>query len=210
MATETTIEQMTTPPFPEKMSFREMYDGLFNRDFLSQEEFRTICDAAEMYANGCIREYKSKQPSSSVEDAATEFNNSHSGNCSLYSAFKAGASWQASHPTPVLGEQDEKILCAAIWFDDGRQYNLQPKNIKSGVVLCGWRHGCIFPQIGGTVGERQKLGIYEKEQGFLTSKNRFVDRQEAAEIAIKTNQFKDKKEAEEVRKTHYLYSENIY
>lgn len=71
MANKTTTEQMATPPFPEKMSFREMYDGLFNRDFLSEQEFKTICDTAEMYANGCIRECKS-HPSASVEDAAKE------------------------------------------------------------------------------------------------------------------------------------------
>jgi hypothetical protein len=47
--------------------------------------------------------------------------------------------------------EKEYILCAAIWFDDGKEYRLQPKNITTGLVLCGWRHGCIFPQIGGLV-----------------------------------------------------------
>lgn len=58
------------------------------------------------------------------------------------------------------------------------------KNIESGLVFCGWRHGCIFPQIGGSVAERQGLGIFEKEQGFLTSQNRFIDRTEAAIMAV--------------------------
>ena len=46
----------------------------------------------------------------------------------------------------------------------------------------------MFQQIGGTVPERHNFGIYEKAQGFLTNKNRFVERKEALEIAIKANQ----------------------
>ena len=82
----------------------------------------------------------------------------------------------------------EKILCAAIHFDDGKKYQFQPINIESGVVFCGYRHSCMFQQIGGTVPERHNFGIYEKAQGFLTNKNRFVERKEALEIAIKANQ----------------------
>jgi hypothetical protein len=96
----------------------------------------------------------------------------------------------------------EYILCAAIWFDDGKEYRSQPNNITTGLVLCGWRHGCIFPQIGGLVAERQKLGIFEKEQGFLTNLNRFVGRKEAGEIAFAAGQ------TEELMLT--LYSEDLY
>jgi hypothetical protein len=96
----------------------------------------------------------------------------------------------------------EYILCAAIWFDDGKEYRLQPKNITTGLVLCGWRHGCIFPQIGGLVAERQKLGIFEKEQGFLTNLNRFVGRKEGGKIAFDAGQTKELKET--------LYSEDLY
>jgi hypothetical protein len=99
----------------------------------------------------------------------------------------------------------EKILCAAIWFDDGKKYNHQPKNIESGLVLCGHRHGCIFQQIGGLVAERQQLGIYEKEQGYLTNTNRFVDRVEALEIAKRENQLLDPKAT-----LTQLYSEDLY
>lgn len=89
----------------------------------------------------------------------------------------------------------EYILCAAIWFDDGKEYVHQPKNIETGLVFCGWMHASIFTQIGGTIGERRNLGIHEKEQGFLTSKNRFVDRSEAAKIALKSGQ---------IGKVHYF------
>lgn len=84
--------------------------------------------------------------------------------------------------------RSEYILCAAIWFDDGKKYEHQPKNITSGLVFCGLRHCSIFQQIGGTVGERQNLGIYQKAQGFLTSENRFVEREEAGRIAYKAKQ----------------------
>ena len=87
----------------------------------------------------------------------------------------------------------ETILCAAIHFDDGKKYPHQPVNIETGLVFCGHRHSSIFPQVGGTVGERQKIGLFEKEQGFLTSKNRFVNRTEAGEIALRTGQVKELK-----------------
>lgn len=96
----------------------------------------------------------------------------------------------------------EYILCAAIWFDDGKAYPYQPLNITTGLVLCGHRHHCIFQQIGGLVGERQQLGIYEKEQGFLTSTNHFVGRQEAAQLAFAAGQT-----PELLTK---LYSEDLY
>ena len=103
-----------------------------------------------------------------------------------------------------MKEIKEYILCAAIWFDDGKEYSMQPYNIKSGLVLCGWRHGWIFPQIVGLVGERKELGITEREQGFLTSRNRFVDREEALQIAIQQNQVK----AENC--SRILFSEDLY
>lgn len=104
-------------------------------------------------------------------------------------------------------ENKPYILCAAIWFDDGKTYSNQPYNIKSGLVLCGHRHHNIFTQIGGLVGERQQLGIREKEQGFLTSDNRFVGRNEAAKIA---------RDAKQITWTMVdysiveLYSEDLY
>ena len=99
-----------------------------------------------------------------------------------------------------MSKEKEYILCAAIWFDDGKEYAHQP--VKTGIVLCGWRHGCIFPQIGGLVKERQQLGIHEKEQGFLTSKNRFVDREEGGSIAFLAKQISEP--------TACLYSEDLY
>ena len=88
----------------------------------------------------------------------------------------------------LINTKVEYILCAAIWFDDGKIYPHQPRNVDQGLVLCGFTHANIFPQIGGLVSERKELGIHEKEQGFLTSKNRFVGRKEAADLAMAAGQ----------------------
>ncbi len=94
---------------------------------------------------------------------------------------------------PEFSRKHEYILCAAIHFDDGKKHAHQPFNIESGIVYCGWRHGCIFAQLGGTVKERQDFGIFEKEQGFLTNRNRFVGRVEAGKIALACGQIKELK-----------------
>ena len=100
----------------------------------------------------------------------------------------------------------EYILCAAIWFYDGKKYSSQPANVTTGLVLCGHRHHCIFPQIGGLVPERHQLGIYEKEQGFLTNLNRFVDRREGLRIARAAGQVLVESEVRGDR----LHSEDLY
>lgn len=111
----------------------------------------------------------------------------------------------------MIDNTKEYILCAAIHFKDGEKYEHQPYNITTGLVLCGWRHGTIFVQWGGMkVKDRKDIGITEEVQGFLTSLNRFVTREEAAEIAISQNQFFDEREKQLVLQSKYLFSENIY
>jgi len=100
--------------------------------------------------------------------------------------------------------EKEYILCAAIHFDDGKEHHYQPTNIKTGIVFCGHRHHNIFQQIGGTVGERKELGIFEKEQGFLTNLNRFVDREEGMIISRNSNQIKNPTTDKR------LFSEDLY
>lgn len=107
----------------------------------------------------------------------------------------------------MINNEEEYILCAAIHFDDGIKHAHQPRTINTGIVLCGWRHGCIFPQTKRTVRQRQEEWYdpnnerYEF-QGFLTSKNRFVDREEAGKIAFAAGQTKTLMTT--------LYSEDIY
>jgi hypothetical protein len=98
---------------------------------------------------------------------------------------------------------DEKILCAAIWYKEViPRATHRPINTPGGVVLCGFRHGDCISQVLPLTGERQfKLG--EHVQGFLTNKNRFVDREEGAEIFIKNGGVLKYSETK-------LYSEDLY
>ncbi len=90
----------------------------------------------------------------------------------------------------MIDDTKEYVLCAAIHFDDGKKYEHQPVGIESGLVLCAYGHAFVYQQLGGLVGQRKKLLIFEKQQGFLTSHNRFVSRKEAGEIAIAAGQIK--------------------
>jgi hypothetical protein len=102
----------------------------------------------------------------------------------------------------------EYILCAAIWFNDGKEYVHQPKNIKTGFVVCGRRHhNCfaIYAAMKSLRGTKDAdIDNFPKaaEQGFLTSTDRFVDREEAAEIAWRQKQIE--------RRPKRLFSEDLY
>lgn len=99
-------------------------------------------------------------------------------------------------------EKDEYIICSAIWFDDKIEYEHQPFNIKSGFVICGHRHHNCFNIMSILSNDIKKHIKYEKEQGFITNLNRFVDRKEGAEIAYKAGQTKTL--------LTRLYSEDLY
>ena len=98
----------------------------------------------------------------------------------------------------------EYILCAANYYDDGKEHPHQPKNIKTGYVICGRRHHNIFviPYIlyGGNVDKCPE----DTEQGFITNLDRFVDRIEGKDIAIAAEQV----DADKVGRR--LYSEDLY
>lgn len=107
---------------------------------------------------------------------------------------------------------NEKIICAAVWYKE-LQCNYPniptdvylPKNIDKGVVFSGHRHAqCIYTKCAITGLKDSESG--DNEQGFLTSKNRFVSREEALEIALKENQVLDLKEIFGNR----LFSEDLY
>jgi len=87
---------------------------------------------------------------------------------------------------------EEFIICAANHYNDGKQHTHSPKNIDSGFVVCGRRHHNCINTFGMIVGfpytaDGHKLHKTEV-QGFLTSKDRFVTRKEALEIAINAKQ----------------------
>lgn len=128
----------------------------------------------------------------------------------------------------------EYILCAAIHYDNGIEYKFQKLyGISTGFVLCGFRHPYIIDVLPTNPyflkrlyedeeidpAEKQKYeelkykyGWQEKDllrcettQGFLTSKGRFVNREEALAIARKVGQVKD-----DAGYKGELFSEDLY
>lgn len=100
---------------------------------------------------------------------------------------------------PEAAAKPEYIICAAIHFRDGITYPHQPKNIESGIVVCGRRHhNCfvVWSKLSGKDFEGNEV------QGFLTSKDRFIDRKEAAELALQRGQVS--------RHAKVLFSEDLY
>lgn len=107
----------------------------------------------------------------------------------------------------ILSNSDkpEYIICAAIWLNDGGDYPHQPKNIETGFVVCGRRHhNCIATAV--ILNKWILKGLKESSgktvQGFLTSKDRFIDRREGGELALSQNQI--------LEPTDCLFSEDLY
>ena len=102
--------------------------------------------------------------------------------------------------------REETVLCAAIHIDDGKSYIGQPTNITTGLVLAGHRHGNCFQLLGilDTVPSTRFDGAIE--QGFLTSRNRFVNRKQAYTIARAQQQII----SESAQPRGYLLSEDLY
>lgn len=98
----------------------------------------------------------------------------------------------------------EKIICSAIWYKELPTPVYNPINVDKGIVFCGHRHPHCLHQMVAMTGKRQ-CEVGEEVQGFLTNKNRFVDRVEGAEIALNSKQ---------ITKLNYnknkLFSEDLY
>ena len=108
----------------------------------------------------------------------------------------------------MIDNSKEYIICAAIWYDDGTEAEsgMIAQNISSGVVIGQWRHGnCINIRATNpvwnakTLAERRgehpmivkyedTLPYFKEVDGFLTSHGRFVDRWQAAKIALDCGQ----------------------
>lgn len=106
-------------------------------------------------------------------------------------------------------ETKEFILCAAIWYKELPTSIRNPINISSGTVVLGRRHPDCISTVLCLTGKRTVQladdGVGRTMQGFLTNTNRFVSREEAAIIAINSNQIDSLKYSEET-----LYSEDLY
>jgi len=109
-------------------------------------------------------------------------------------------------------EKEERLICSAIHFDNGIfiENPHQPRNIKSGLVICGLRHhNClntfsIMSQImlygnyeasSNRFTETRehintKFGEYVKVEGFLSNYNKFYNREESLVIARACGQVK--------------------
>lgn len=83
--------------------------------------------------------------------------------------------------------EEEKVICSAIWYKELPHPVYGPINVDKGIVFCGLRHPHCLHQMVAMTGKRQSE-VGEEIQGFLTNKNRFVNRKEAAEIALKSKQ----------------------
>lgn len=101
---------------------------------------------------------------------------------------------------PEVASREEYIICAAIHFKDEKKYLHQPKNIESGFVICGRRHHNCFmsKKLMEEFSEAKGTAI----QGFLTSKDRFLNRKEAGKLAFEVGQI--------LKETNCLFSEDLY
>ena len=104
----------------------------------------------------------------------------------------------------------EYILCAAIWYKKIPLKKeipaVRPKNINTGIVILGHRHGQCIWTVSCLTGLRTVTFAVDATgkhiQGFLTNKNRFVSRRLGAKIAFKAGQIN--------KEIQTLYSEDLY
>ena len=103
---------------------------------------------------------------------------------------------------------NERIICAAIHCKNGmKSESFGPANIYSGIVISGLRHNdCISIVIALSLENPTQIEIV---QGFITNKNRFVDRYEAYEIAKREKQLHPKYENFKGDEA-ILFSEDLY
>ena len=103
----------------------------------------------------------------------------------------------------------EKIVCAANWYksfplieNEAPVGFTRPINCHEGIVFCGLRHhNCLHQMISITGKTQSEMG--NEVQGFLTTRNRFVDRKEGALIWLAqggTLEYSDER----------LFSEDLY
>ena len=90
---------------------------------------------------------------------------------------------------------NEIIICAAIKVNN--------------LIFRGHRHCHCFAAMNDQLSwdmTRQQIKQLNQEQGFITSRNKFVDRKTALLIALENNQVKDLSQI----RGEELYSEDLY
>ena len=99
---------------------------------------------------------------------------------------------------------EERILCASVWYKELSTPHHNVKNIDKGIVFSGYGHvHCLYQMCAMTGKKQHEVGDYI--EGFLTSQNRFVDREEGAKIALECGQVKELQFSD-----IDLYSEDLY
>jgi len=106
--------------------------------------------------------------------------------------------------------KQEYILCAAVWYMEipikkelSFEAAVRPVNCDRGLVFCGYRHAhCMYTMVSVTGLRSVESEVGNYVQGFLTSKNRFVDREEGAKIHIANGH--------KIDFEHRLFSEDLY
>lgn len=96
-----------------------------------------------------------------------------------------------------LPRTDLYILCAAIYYDDGKARIFE--DVETGIVLCGHRHHVITQTLCENYGQAWRNS---HTQGFLTSTGAFVGRTEGMVIARAAGQT--------ISRNAKLYSEDLY
>lgn len=94
----------------------------------------------------------------------------------------------------------ERILCAAIYVNDGKEYSRTSHNYPTtGLLFCGLRHSDCFTSLhawADRLTDREKQTIHDIQkhqlrginQGFLTSSGRYVNREEGYQLAVEAGQ----------------------
>jgi len=104
--------------------------------------------------------------------------------------------------------KNEYIICSAIHYDNGIVYEHKPDNIETGFVVCGRRHSDCVITVANLLKKNLRhdtiISVKREVQGFLTSRNRFLNRKEAWKFALEVGQIESDKEEDE------LFSEDLY
>ena len=107
---------------------------------------------------------------------------------------------------PFGSEYDppERIVCAA------NEYTLLLSD-DDPIIILGIRHSCdfMFDHVEDLLGAGFDVSKYDEEQGFVTSKQRFVNRREAWKIAVEQHQIV-RRVGGDTANGGTLYSENLY
>lgn len=105
-----------------------------------------------------------------------------------------------SYPVQPEDELPELIVCAANQYTYNNTIH----------TIVGIRHGCesMWSQIDNSTIKFEDLAILKTEiQGFITNKQRFVNRKEAWDIAIQQKQIRRSLPCDHLKE---LFSEHLY